>query len=142
MNQSNKIIFNRADYRDVEEFYHALFQQIRALLETKQIFSFHENPKVKGMYVLQFGPGEITDETTFPVWLDGEEIASLNAYNQLRDYQNAKEYISNFEKSMEDAKNMISSFDDIDDTFGYSSIKSKKKKKKDDKDGSGGGFDA
>ena len=130
MNKSNKIIFNRAEYRDIEEFYMTLFKQIRVLIDTKQVFSFHENPKVKGMYVLQFGPNEINDETTFPVWLDGEEIASISAYSQLRDYQDAKEYVENFEKSVNDSKKLFN-LDDVDDMFGPLP----KKKKKDDDDG-------
>lgn len=138
MNKSNKIIYNRADYRDVEEFYDVLFKQIRALLDTHQLFSFHENPKVKGMYVLQFGPSVISEDTTFPVWLDAEEIASLNSYNQLRDYQDAKNVISRFEESMRDFKN---SFDDYDDIFGNGeTIKEVKVKKK--KNNNGGNSDA
>lgn len=139
MNKSNKIIYNRAEYRDVEEFYQVLFQQFRLLLETKQVFSFHENPKARGMYVLQFGPNDIDEHISFPVWLDGEEIASITAYSQLRDYQDAKDYVSNFEKSMEETRDKLSSFDDIDDMFGYDLSKLKKKKKDDDDGGSSGG---
>ena len=89
MNRSNKLILNKADYKDNEDFYQLLFQQIRILVETKQVFTFHENPKVSGMYVLQFAPSTIDNDSSFPVWLDGEEIASITAYNQLRDLRPA-----------------------------------------------------
>lgn len=126
MNRSNKLIYNKSDYRDVEDFYQVIFKQIRVLLDTHQLFSFHENPKIRGMYVLQFGPNEITDDATFPVWLDAEEIASVSAYSQLRDYQDAKEYIEKFETSMKETKDALTSFDEIDDIFGNPKPKKKK----------------
>lgn len=135
MNQSNKLIYNRLDYRDTEEFYQAIFQQIRLLLDTKQVFSFHENPKVRGMYVLQFGPSEITNDSTFPVWLTGDEIASVSGYSQLKEYREAKEYVEQFEKSLEDTKEMLNNMEDIDDAFGFDVSKLTKKKKKDDDGG-------
>ena len=118
MNKASNIVFNKSDFRTPEEFYSVLFQQIKALIENRQLFTFHENPTIRGIYVLQFGPSEITEDTLFPVWLDAEEIASVTTFNQLRDYQDAKEFVENFENPK-----------DIDDDFGVTP-----KKKKDDGD--------
>ena len=92
------------------------------------------------MYVLQFGPSEITDDSSFPVWLTGDEIASVSGYSQLKEYKDAKEYIEQFEKSIEDAKGILTQYnlDDVDDVFGFDASKLLKKKKKDD----GGNNDA
>jgi len=131
MNRSNKLILNKADYKDNEDFYQLLFQQIRILVETKQVFTFHENPKVSGMYVLQFAPSKIDNDSSFPVWLDGEEIASITAYSQLRDYQDAQKYIEEFEGSLEKSVDKLRDALD-DDDFGYDPINPPKKKKDDD----------
>lgn len=118
MNKASNIVFNKSDFRTPEEFYSVLFQQIKALIENRQIFTFHENPSMRGLYVLQFGPSEITEDTLFPVWLDAEEIASVTTFNQLRDYHDAKDFIEKFENH------------EVDDEFGL-----KQKKKKDDDGG-------
>jgi len=133
MNQSNKLVLNKCDYKSIEDFYQVVFQQIRTLLDTKQVFSMHENPKIKGMYVIQFGPSVIDENSTFPIWLDAEEIASITTYNQFKEYTSARNFIEEFEKQCGDE------LDKFDDEFGTSTSKKKKTKKKDD---DGGNFDA
>lgn len=105
MNQSNKIIFRRGDYKTQEEFYEVLFNQIKILIESGNTFSFHENPNYKGVYALQFNPStfRIDEDITCPVWLTGEEILYVSAFARKNEYEEAKQIVDEFE---------------FDDTFG------------------------
>ena len=99
MNNSNKIIFRRGDYKNQEEFYSVLFSQIKILIESNNVFSFHENPNSKGVYALQFNPAISTglDDLTYPIWLTGEEILYVSAFARKNEYESAKQIVEDFE---------------------------------------------
>ena len=101
MNESNKLIFKRCDYRDIEEFYDTLFKQIRILIETNNVFSFHENPQSKGVYALQFGPSQIDENGSYPIWLNGREILYVTQFARQLKYQDAQDYINDFDSEEE-----------------------------------------
>ena len=98
MNDTNKIIFRRGDYRSDDEFFDSLFKQIRLLVESNHVLSFHENPNVKGVYALQFNPSyEFNVDSTYPVWLTSDEILYVSAYARKNLYEDAKQTIEEFE---------------------------------------------
>ena len=97
MNAANKIIYNVADFKSRDEFYAAVLQQIRLLIESHQVLSFHENPKIKGLYALQFGPAEANEKDSYPVWLTGEEIMYITAYANHNEYLQSKKYVKDYE---------------------------------------------
>lgn len=99
MNNTNKIIFRRNDYRSDDEFFDALFKQIRLLVESNHVLSFHENPNAKGVYALQFNPAHDFDiDNTYPVWLTGEEIIYVSAFARRNLYEDAKQTVEDFEE--------------------------------------------
>ncbi len=102
MNDSSKILYKRSDYRDFEEFLDVITRQIKLLIETKQVFSFHENPMNTGEYVLQFGSSKVSETTSFPVWLNAQEMLDLSEVARQRDYDNAKQIIKEFEEDDDD----------------------------------------
>jgi len=93
MNESNKLILRRGDYRDQEEFYDALFKQIRILIESNNVLSLHENPSLKGVYALQFGPNQIDEDSAYPMWLNGKEIYYVTEFARQQKYLDAKELV-------------------------------------------------
>ena len=97
MNDTNKIIFRRSDYKTQEEFFDIVFRQMRILIENDSVFSFHENPNVKGLYALQFGPSQVNDSNTYPVWLNGEEILYVTKFMRDNEYQKAKITVEEYE---------------------------------------------
>lgn len=110
MFNANKIIFKRSDYPNVEKFYEALFTQFKLLIESGKVFSFHRSPQDNNLIAIQFGSSEITDDSTYPVWLNADEIIQLTALAKLDEYEKAKQYIEDYERDP----------DSIDDDFGYS----------------------
>lgn len=97
MNKASKIIYNIADYNTREEFIEAVLKQIKVFIESHKVFSFHENPKIKGIYALQFGPCEMGPDDSWPVWLTGDEILNATAYASQCEYARAKQYIEDYE---------------------------------------------
>jgi len=97
MNASNKIIYNVADYKSRDEFFQAVLNQMRLLIESHNVLSFHENPKIKGMYALQFGPAEVSESESYPIWLTGDEILYVTAYASHNKYNEAKKFVKDFE---------------------------------------------
>ena len=126
MNDTNKLIFKRSDYRNNEEFYSALFQQFKILIESNNIFSFHENPDLKGVYAIQYGPSHIDVDDSYPVWLNSAELIYVTAFAKNMEYQKAKDFIEEYEKHQPD-----------DDDWSIDDFKTSKKKKP-----SGGNHDA
>lgn len=98
MNDTNKIIFRRVEYRSDDEFFETVFKQMRLLIETGHVLSFHENPNVKGVYALQFNPTHVSDiDITYPVWLNGEEIVYVSAFARRNSYEDAKQEVQDYE---------------------------------------------
>ena len=98
MNNSNKIIFKRTDYRSDEEFYTSILNQFRILIESKHVFSFHENPEIPGVYAVQFGSSEINTTGSYPVWLTADEILCVQSYVKERDYHQAQDLVNKGEE--------------------------------------------
>lgn len=99
MHEANKIIFRRGDFKNEDEFFNELFKQIRILVEMENVFSFHRNPDAKGVYALQFNPDYSTgDGSTYPIWLNGEEILYVTAFSRNRKIQEAKQTVKEFEE--------------------------------------------
>ena len=97
MNAPNKIIYNVVDYNTRDDFFDTVLKQIRLLIESHNVISFHENPKIKGMYALQFGPADVSEGESYPIWLTGEEIVYITAYASHNKYAEAKKFVKDFE---------------------------------------------
>ena len=98
MNEVNKIIFRRGDYKTLEEFYDIIFNQMKILIESNNVFSFHENPNAKGVYALQFNPSNtLNASATYPVWLNGEEIMYVSSFARDKAYEEAKQTVEEYE---------------------------------------------
>ena len=103
MHEANKIIFRRSDFKSDDEFFDELFRQIRILVEMDNVFSFHRNPEIKGVYALQFNPDYPTGEgIAYPIWLDGEEILYVTSFSRKRKVEEAKSIVKNFEEEDDD----------------------------------------
>ena len=102
MHESQKLVFRRSDYKNVEEFYNTIFQQFRILIESNNVFSFHENPQERGIFVVQFGPSTITETSSYPVWLTADEIIEMTALSRFAKYQEAQKFVEDYESNNPD----------------------------------------
>ena len=98
MNETNKIIYKRGEYRSDDEFFEVVFKQMRLLIESGHVLSFHENPNIKGVFALQFNPTHTVDlDTTYPVWLSGDEILYVSSFARKKAYEEARQVVDDFE---------------------------------------------
>lgn len=107
MNASNKIIYNVADFSSKDDFFEAVCKQFRLLVENHNVITFHENPKIKGMYALQFGPSEVSASESYPIWLTGDEIMYVTAYASHNKYVESKQYVQDYEEDEDNFEDMI-----------------------------------
>ena len=98
MTNTNKILFNRIDYKNEDDFYEAVSKQIRLLVESNNVITFQESIVNKGMYALQFNSLDASDENiTYPMWLTQEEILYVSAFANRRRYEQAKQLVEKYE---------------------------------------------
>ena len=102
MNNSEKIVYNVADYKSKDEMIDAILQQIKIFIENGKLFSFNDNIKVKGTYVLQFSPVSAFETDIWPVWLDTEEIIYVSTYANQKEYAEAKKRVQDYEEDDDD----------------------------------------
>lgn len=78
MNQVNRIVYSRRDFKKEEELYAKLAQQIQLLMETGNTVVLKDADEGKGTIVLDFSA---TDGPVKPFWLTKNEmICALDAH--------------------------------------------------------------
>ena len=124
MNNVDKITYNIADYNSKDELIDAVLTQMRIFILNKKVFSFYEVQGNKGIYALQFGPMDVIEYESWPVWLNMEEMMYVSSYASQVEYAKAKKTVRDFE---DDSPLQIKVNDDKDEDKPKVKVKDDKK---------------
>jgi hypothetical protein len=98
----NRIVFIKKHYRNPEDLYIRISQQINLLMETGYICVVFEVSSLEGAIILEFNPNTKNEELQYPYWLFPDEIEYLVPYQRDVEIEQHKDEINKLESEKED----------------------------------------
>ena len=115
MNQVNRLVISRRDFKTEEELYAKVAQITRVLLESEYQVLLHDADEKGGTIVIDFMP---TDGNVRAFWLTKDEMMSALNEHIDAEVQHAKEVISASNSADKALKQLGFDFGDDDDKGG------------------------
>lgn len=109
MNKVNSVVLSRRDFKQEDELYAKVSQQIRILLESGYVIVAEDVDEKGGTIVIQYSPKSTEVDSPKPYWLvDSEKVVALNEHIN-EEVAHANEVL----KASKAADEFVSIFSDI-----------------------------
>lgn len=79
MNQVNKIVFTKRDFKDDETLYKKVGEQVRLLIESKNIVTMFDADELGGVIIIEYAHDD--EYQPKPFWLTEDEAAVAKDYH-------------------------------------------------------------
>ena len=113
MNNVSNVVISRKDYKNEDELYQKVAQQIRILLESGYVLIAEDVEPRGGTIVIQYAPKDNESTTPKPFWLLPNEMVSAADTHMTNEVKRARDILT----AAEQANSLTNLFNDVDLTM-------------------------